>query len=135
MLRYDLHAICSGMVDRVYWWRLVAAPFGLVDDSGPEWRARPAYRALQTFLREFGEATFTGLLPAPDGACLMRFRRRGDEAVIGFRAAGPTRVDLPFAYETALLATGEEAGGRGGPADAGAAELGGRPLFFLQARF
>ncbi len=61
MIRYLLIALCSGLVERVYWWRLVAQGFGLVDDRDPAaWRPRPAYHALQQFLRTVGESTFTG---------------------------------------------------------------------------
>ncbi len=59
MLRYLCLALCSGMVERVYWWRLVARGFGLVDDTDPDaWRERPAYRMLETFLALLGDAEF-----------------------------------------------------------------------------
>lgn len=61
MIRYLLIALCSGLVERVYWWRLVAQGFGLVDDRDPAaWRPRPAYHALRQFLETAGNATFTG---------------------------------------------------------------------------
>ncbi|MHC4549232.1 MAG: lipopolysaccharide kinase InaA family protein [Planctomycetota bacterium] len=123
MLRYYLHALCSGMVDRVYWWRLVAAPFGLVDDlDADRWRARPAYHALKHFLARFGESTFVGKLDAPENAYLFRFRQPdGAEAVIGFSADGERRVDLPFAYDRAVDALGTEVIGD---------VLTGRPVYF-----
>jgi hypothetical protein len=88
MLRYDLHAICSGMVERVYWWRLVARPFGLVDPEG--WRARPAYHALREFLAEFGQSTFVERLPSEEDVYLLRFR--DPDAVVGFSTAGERRL-------------------------------------------
>ncbi len=88
MLRYCLHAICSGMVERVYWWRLVSRPFGLVDPDG--WRARPAYHALREFLARFGGSTFVERLGSEDGVYLLRFR--GPDGVIGFSASGETCV-------------------------------------------
>jgi tRNA A-37 threonylcarbamoyl transferase component Bud32 len=90
MLRYYLHALCSGMVERVYWWRLVARPFGLVDPEG--WRPRPAYHALREFLARFGRSTFVERLPSDEGAYLLRFRE--PDAVIGFSAAGARQVTL-----------------------------------------
>ena len=61
LIRYLLLALCSGLVERVYWWRLVARGYGLVDDRDPAaWRPRPAYHALQRWLRTVGGATFTG---------------------------------------------------------------------------
>jgi hypothetical protein len=111
MLRYCLHALCSGMVERVYWWRLVARPFGLVDPEG--WRARPAYHALREFLARFGRSTFVERLPAADGVYLLRFRE--PDAVIGFSAAGRKRV------EHRLLDS------------LGADALGGRPAYYVGA--
>jgi len=100
MLRYYLHAICSGMVERVYWWRLVSRPFGLVDPLG--WRARPAYHALRSFLERFGRSTFLGRLPSEEGVYLLRFRQPdGSEAVVGFSAAGEKLAALPFVHERA----------------------------------
>ena len=61
LIRYLLLALCSGLVERVYWWRLVARGYGLVDDrDSAAWRPRPAYHALQRWLRTVGAATFTG---------------------------------------------------------------------------
>ena len=59
MIRYLLIALCSGLVDAVYWWRLVARGYGLVDDTDPQnWRERPAYRMLQFFLQSVGNSRF-----------------------------------------------------------------------------
>ena len=124
MLRYLLLATCSGMVDRVYWWRLVAAPFGLVDDSGAAWSTRPAFDALRLFLREFGDATFLERLPSPDDAYLLRFRRPAGDAVIAW-ATGPRRMEIDFAWTRACTATGGDVK-RGGPLD-----LGGRPVYLF----
>lgn len=125
MLRYYLHALCSGMVERVYWWRLVARPFGLVDPEG--WRARPAYEALRTFLAHFGRSTFVGRLPSEEDVYLLRFRQPdGSEAVVGFSAAGEKRVALPFASEQAL----DGFGGSRAQLDA----VTGRPTYYLRVR-
>ncbi len=122
MLRYYLHALCSGMVERVYWWRLVARPFGLVDPEG--WRARPAYEALRVFLEHFGRSTFVGRLPSEESVYLLRFRQPdGSEAVIGFSAAGEKRVALPFSCERVVDALG----GTGARPDV----LTGRPTYYL----
>lgn len=59
MLRYFFQTLCSGMAERVYWWNLAARGFGLVDDrDGKNWRARPAYYALQDWLKTIAPATF-----------------------------------------------------------------------------
>jgi len=126
MLRYYLHAICSGMVDKVFWWRLVAAPFGLVDDR--DGRRRPAFFALKRFLEHFGKATFVGRIKPPGHPVyLLRFRQPDDsEAVIGFHARNsPIRIDLPFRCDRAIDALGEEV--RRGV-------LTGRPVYYLNTR-
>ena len=59
MIRYLLIAICSGFVDKVYWWRLVAKGYGLVDDTNSDkWIERPAFLMFKTFLKTVGEAKF-----------------------------------------------------------------------------
>jgi len=59
MLRYIVLALCSGLVDRVFWWRLVARGYGLVDKNADgELRERPAFLALQHFLLTLGDSTF-----------------------------------------------------------------------------
>lgn len=82
LIRYLLLALCSGLCERVFWWRLAARGYGLVDDADPAaWRPRPAFFALQHWLREAAPATFTG--------------RTGDGAYAFARPDGtPLRIDL-----------------------------------------
>lgn len=62
MVRYLLIAAASGLVERVYWWRLVARGFGLVDDTDPgRWRERPAYTALRQMITVLDDACFEGV--------------------------------------------------------------------------
>ena len=58
MVRYLALALCSGLVGQVFWWRLVARGYGLVDiaDEG-QFRERPAFYALRQFLQTLGEAS------------------------------------------------------------------------------
>lgn len=86
MLRYLALALCSGMVERVYWWRLVARGFGLVDDTdAARWRERPAYRMLKTFLDLLGDSVFIGQHTRPVNAEPAR------------AASAARRQDLPIA--------------------------------------
>lgn len=85
MIRYLLQAACSGLVERVYWWRLAAHGFGLVDELSDPWRARPAYHAWRRLLDVAGAATFTGNLPVSGGAVLHQFERPdGERFAIGY---------------------------------------------------
>jgi hypothetical protein len=85
MVRYLLQAACSGLVDRVFWWRLAAHGFGVVDDRADPWRPRPAWRAWTRLLEVVGGATFIGNLPLPGGAVLHQFERPdGERLAIGY---------------------------------------------------
>lgn len=57
MLRYLVISLCSGHVQQVFWWRLSAHGYGLVDDLD-NFRVRPAFTALAFFLQLLGNATF-----------------------------------------------------------------------------
>lgn len=99
MIRYLCCALGSGMVDRVYWWRLVARGFGLVDDTDSAgWRLRPAYEMLRAFLRLLGDSTLVGTRSPPrvgarHGRYRFEFRRPDGESVVLTYAHGPA---LPF---------------------------------------
>ena len=67
MIRYLAIVLCSGFVERVYWWRLVAHGFGLVDERAKDgWRKRIAFYMLRTFLQELGQATFVEKIDLPE---------------------------------------------------------------------
>ncbi len=51
LLDYIRTAAASGLVERVYWWQLVAPGYGLVDARGGL-RRRPAFFALQRYLAD-----------------------------------------------------------------------------------
>jgi tRNA A-37 threonylcarbamoyl transferase component Bud32 len=86
LTRYYLLALGSGLVERVFWWQLVARGYGLVDPSDPTHpRRRPSFQALTTLLRELQGSRLEEILPAPPPAHLLRFRRPdGTEVVAGW---------------------------------------------------
>lgn len=131
MLRYLLIAIASGMVERVYWWRLTARGFGLVDDSDPSrLRPRPAFEMLRVALQRLEGAVFREVrgrkpgLKAQDGVppwtCFAFYRADGSRFGIAYSAT-PWSGELPFPCGTASDALGREL-----PEVRG---LGGRPLY------
>jgi lipopolysaccharide kinase (Kdo/WaaP) family protein len=132
LLRYLCLALGSGMVERVYWWRLAARGYGLVDDANPAaLRIRPAYRMLQAFLRLLGESTFIAAsLPAPTGqrhGCYRFAFRRPDGEIVALKYAhGP---ELPFPADDACARI-EDAFGKALQPD----RLGGRPVYLRGAR-
>lgn len=83
MARYLLLALGSGHVSRVYWWRLAARGFGLIDDTDPAaWRPRPAFHALHGLLEKLGDATFENKLATPPGEFALEFTRPGAAPVV-----------------------------------------------------
>ena len=132
MIRYFCLALCSGLVERVFWWRLVARGFGLVDDTDPAaWRERPAYAMLRAFLATLGGATFeSAQLPVgarnggdTRGVYAYSFVRADGERVALVYAHG---APVPFVFEGRFVGV-EDAFGRmlGAPPES----LTGRPVY------
>ena len=94
LVRYYLLALGTGIVERVFWWQLVARGYGLVDPTGL--RRRPAFHALATLARTLEGCRFERRLPGPPGAWLLLFSRPdGGELVAAWSAAGPLAADWP----------------------------------------
>jgi len=74
LVRYLLITLCSGHADRVYWWRLSAYGYGLVDDCD-DFRIRPAFTALRQLLKTIGNARFVRKLPTLESRYLLEFER------------------------------------------------------------
>ncbi len=97
LARYYLLTLGTGLVERVYWWQLVARGYGLVDraDDGGL-RRRPSYEALRFLERRLAGATFLGPLAAPSPARLYLFRTAdGGETAVGWSTAEPAPARLP----------------------------------------
>ena len=137
MLRYVCITLCSGMAEQVYWWRLVARGFGLVDDSDPKaWRERPAFRMLRHFLSRVGESHFVQMQSVADP-------QDGSDVVYLFRPE--TGQQFAVAYTTGKQPHAWDAGERfgltatyaedafGEPLDLTSLSLSGRPVYLSVA--
>ncbi|MDA0991873.1 MAG: hypothetical protein O3A51_14125, partial [Verrucomicrobia bacterium] len=119
MIRFLCITLCSGMVDRVYWWRLVARGFGLVDDTDVEClRRRPAFQMLKTFIQQVGRSTFQCKRNEPNepGVVCYRFNNE-DGAGVDLLYAPATTVSIRVArgcdaFGNKLLATAVSLCGR-----------------------
>jgi tRNA A-37 threonylcarbamoyl transferase component Bud32 len=111
LVRYYLLALGTGLVERVFWWQLVARGYGLVDPADPaEPRRRPAFFALKTLLRELDGCHLVRVLPVPEPARLWIFRRPdGAELAVGWStSAEAARAALPRPAVSVTGRGGEE---------------------------
>ena len=111
LVRYYLLALASGLVDRVYWWRLSSHGFGLVDIDPGRPRLRPGYRMLHSLVALLGNATFVAAtLPATrDRKGVYRFdfeRRDGERVAVAYAHGSPVKFEPAEAF-TAEDAFGE----------------------------
>jgi hypothetical protein len=129
MLRYVLIALASGLAERVYWWRLVARGYGLVDDTDPtRWRERPAFHAAARYFATLGDARFVRRVSGPGPAYWFLFLRpSGEKVVAGYAHPGECLCRPPFGYAEATDSMGRPVEARDG-----ALRLGGR-LIYLRA--
>jgi hypothetical protein len=130
MIRYLATAVCSGMVERVYWWRLVARGFGLVDDArSDEWRRRPAFDALRVFLAGLGGATFVRKIASPPQTSFLLFRCAGGRRMaLAWAWNGEATVQIPFP-----LGELRSRDGNALPVRNGGARLSEHPVYLLEA--
>jgi len=87
MLRYIVIAICSGHIDQLFWWRLSAKGYGLVDDQN-EFKPRAAYNALQYFFARLGDATFIKKWPTAKNTYVMEFHNATQQILMAWTTKG-----------------------------------------------
>jgi len=131
MIRYLAIAIGSGLVERVYWWRLAARGFGLIDDTRPDaWRARPAYAMLRQFLAVTAHATFARRLEPAPGIHIFIFRDKANrETALAYAHPTEQLAEMPFAWDKTFDAFGIPA-----PSKDRRLRLTGRPVYLAGLR-
>jgi tRNA A-37 threonylcarbamoyl transferase component Bud32 len=106
LVRYDIMALATGAVERVYWWRLIARGYGLIaPEPDGSLRRRPGWHAMKNLVAELGGATFTGVLPSPEDIRLYRFDRNGETVIVAWSLSEGGRAELPG---PAAAATGRD---------------------------
>ncbi len=102
MVRYLLLTLCSGFVSQVYWWRLAAHGYGLLDDADPALPPRPAFQAIQRLLGLMRGATFRCAdIPAPTQGArsgIFAYHFHGEERgafTLCYAHPQPARYSLP----------------------------------------
>lgn len=96
LVRYVVPVCATGLVERVFWWQLVARGYGLIcPEPDGRLRRRPAFFALRTLLEELEGTHSVRPQPAPKGAFVHLFRRAdGGETAVVWRAEGVAPVEL-----------------------------------------
>jgi len=123
LLRYLLLTLGTGVIERAYWWQLVARGYGLTTLApGGALQRRPAFAALATAQRLLGGTLCHGPLvgasgesksgPRPAGsenpALFYQFSRpSGSRIVVGWSPDGARRAHLPAPAIAAFSRDGE----------------------------
>ena len=100
-------AIASGLVERIYWWQLVAPGYGLVDNRGAEWRKRPGYFALRQMVRLLEGSRFEGKEPVR-GAEVFWFHKEGRRFAVCWTRRGTADHELGAVPSEIVGRDGEE---------------------------
>lgn len=94
LVRYYLAVLGTGLIERVYWWRLFAKGFGLVDPG--DGRRRPAFHAFRVMRQKLAGATVVGPLALDAPARAFRFRdRSGGDLAVAWSVGDPVEIELP----------------------------------------
>ena len=127
LVRYYLLALGTGLVERVFWWRLIARGYGLISpESDGSLRRRPSWNAFQTLVAQVEGATFVRPLPAPPGVFLYHFTRSGVGVIVGWSVTRGVRAKLPQPAVAAISRDGQVL-----PFPAGTeVDLGPSPVYF-----
>jgi hypothetical protein len=136
LVRFYLLTLGTGLVERVFWWQMVARGYGLVEpptQERPSFRRRPSYRAFAHLLRRLEGALFLGPLAAPREARLYHFQVRGEGSaeggglVVGWAMGQRAGGRLPRPAQRAWSRDGEDLPAPAGPE----VELLASPRYFL----
>ena len=92
MLRFLALTVCSGHIEEVYWWRLSARCFGLVDDQDG-FKPRPAFEALKFFLGLLGDTVFVKKHDTPEDCYLLEFSKGAARILMAWRVSGEQPLD------------------------------------------
>ncbi|RLE19897.1 MAG: hypothetical protein DRJ65_19370 [Acidobacteria bacterium] len=103
LTRYYVLALTTGLVERIYWWRLVARGYGLSTlESDGSLRRRASYRALKTLVAQLDGATSLGPIESPDGTYVFRFKVEGGERLVAWALEDGVTVELPSKPQSAI---------------------------------
>lgn len=94
LVRYYLLTVCSGFVERVYWWQMIAKGYGLIDNTDGVYRKRPGFYALKTLRNQLIGSTFLWRLAA-DNYYIFAFRKNDEVIYVMWTKEGVLTMQLP----------------------------------------
>ena len=107
LVRYYILCLASGLVERIYWWQLVAPGYGLIDSRKKQWRKRPSFYALKTMVSLLERSTFTGKVPHPE-ALIFSFSKGKNDFIVCWTNGEPCEYVFPRRITKMLSRDGEE---------------------------
>lgn len=110
LVRYYVEALTTGLVERIYWWRLAHKGYGLIDPGDSKYRQRPAFKALVQMQSALAGTVCLGLVgTASDSQRLYRFRRSdGSVVLVGWSIDGAeSAVEIPGSISAVQSRDGE----------------------------
>jgi hypothetical protein len=79
LVRYNTLVTCSGFVERIYWWQLIAKGYGLIDSTSGHLRKRPALYTLKTLRSQLIGSTYLSRIS--DGNYYVFTFKKGKEFI------------------------------------------------------
>ncbi|MEM7052315.1 MAG: lipopolysaccharide kinase InaA family protein [Acidobacteriota bacterium] len=109
LTRYFLLAFGTGLVERIFWWQLVARGYGLTTEEDGVLRRRPSFHALAFLERELRHGQLVGPLEvAPPARAILYRNGGGDAGLIAWSTEGEVEVELPGVGGVGRDLTGRE---------------------------
>lgn len=100
LVRYNTLVACSGLVERIYWWQLIAKGYGLIDNTDGHLRKRPAFYAMKTLRSQLIGSTYLSKLS--DGNYYLLTFRKGERFIYLMWATGKA-VKMIFPREVKVV--------------------------------
>jgi hypothetical protein len=107
LVRYYVICLASGLIERVYWWQLIAPGYGLIDSRDDPWRRRPAYFALKTMVRQLAGSVFIGKVKDIAGEIYL-FRKAAEDFAVCWTNVAPLEHEFSKPVRKVLSRDGRE---------------------------
>jgi hypothetical protein len=111
LVRYYVIALSSGLIERVYWWQLVAPGYGLIDSREAPWRRRPSFFAFQTMVGRLAGGEFLGKETSARGTApaeVYRFAKDGRDFAVAWTTGAAREIEFDRPIDGALGRDGRE---------------------------